>query len=312
MYRSLLVPLDGSILGEHALPLALSIAKRSNAKLMLAHVHTPLANIYAEGAYFPNDDLDIHNRAEKRAYLDAVVKRLAAVSQVPVTPLLLDGEIAASIQDHAIKSKADLVVMTTHGRGPLGRFWLGSVADRLVRQLPIPLLLVHPSAMAPDLGKEVVLKHVLVPLDGSQLAERILAPATDLGGLMDADYTLLRVMTPLRHTRFEPEGASVTQIADSILRQIEKVQAGLHKEAQDYLAGVADKLRARSLQVHAKVAIDEYPAEAILKEVAGSATSLIALETHGRGGLARLMLGSIADKVLRGSSVPVLVQHPVE
>jgi nucleotide-binding universal stress UspA family protein len=312
MYRSLLVPLDGSTFGEHALPLALSIARRSGAKLILAHVHTPLANIYAEGAYFPNDDLDVHNRAEKRAYLDSVVKRLANIFPVAVTPLLLDGEVAAAIQDHAAKSGVDLVVMTTHGRGPLGRFWLGSVADRLVRQLPIPLLLVHPSATAPDLGNEPVLKHILVPLDGSPLAERIIAPATDLGGLTGADYTLLRVMTPLRHTRFEPEGASVTQIADSILRHLEEIQAGLQKEAQTYLSNVADKLRVRGHQVHTRVAIEEYPAEAILKEAATWPTNLIALETHGRGGLSRLMLGSVADKVLRGSSVPLLVHHPVE
>jgi nucleotide-binding universal stress UspA family protein len=312
MYRSVLVPLDGSTFGEHALPLALSLARRAGAKLIVAHVHTPLANIYAEGAYFPNDDLDVHNRAEKRAYLDSVVKRLASASEVSVTPTMLDGEIAASIKEHSAKAGVDLVVMTTHGRGPLARFWLGSVADKLIRQLPVPLLLVHPGATAPDLGIEPVLKNILVPLDGSPLAERILGPATALGGLMGAKYTLLRVMMPMRATRFEPEGSSVTQVADSILRHLEEIQAGLNKEAQTYLGGVAEKLRSRSLLVQTKVSIEEYPAEVILKEASSSSASLIALETHGRGGFSRLMLGSVADKVLRGSSVPVLVHHPAE
>jgi nucleotide-binding universal stress UspA family protein len=89
------------------------------------------------------------------------------------------------------------VAMSTHGRGPLSRFWLGSVADALMRRLPVPLLLVRPQEGAPDLSEEPPLRRILIPLDGSALAEEVLAPALALGGLVGAEYTLLWVVRPL-------------------------------------------------------------------------------------------------------------------
>src|SRR5438067_676921 len=112
---------------------------------------------------------------------------------------------------------ADLVVMTTHGRGPLGRLWLGSVADALVRDLAMPLLLVRPQETAPDFKREPLLKHLLLPLDGSPLAEQMLEPAVALGTLMEADYTLLRVIKPVVPIDDRLEGTSAAQLAQSLL-----------------------------------------------------------------------------------------------
>ena len=91
--------------------------------------------------------------------------------------------------------------MTTHGRGPLTRFWLGSVADELVRRASVPLLLVRPHEGVPDLAQEPILQHLLIPLDGSELAEQVLEPAVALGTLMAADYSLLRIYGPLSRRR---------------------------------------------------------------------------------------------------------------
>ena len=97
-----------------------------------------------------------------------------------VTSSLLEGEVVPSFLAHTAETKPDLVVMTTHGRGPLGRFWLGSVADELARVLPVPLLLVRPQAEAePDLETEPPLRQILIPLDGSKLAEQILGPRSN-------------------------------------------------------------------------------------------------------------------------------------
>ena len=85
-------------------------------------------------------------------------------------------------------------MMTTHGHGPLSRFWLGSVADEMVRRATTPILLVRPHEKAIDLAAEPVLRHILIPLDGSALAEQVLGPAAALGSLLQCDdYTLLRV-----------------------------------------------------------------------------------------------------------------------
>jgi len=173
MYRSLLVPLDGSAFAEQALPFALSIARRAGATINLVRVHVPYAYMSAEGVTPWSYQWDTEIREHERAYLDGISKRLTAAQSVPVTYRLLEGPVVAEvIQHHATATGADLIVMTTHGRGPLSRFWMGSVADELVRRATTPVLLVRPQETAVDLAADRVLKHILIPLDGSTLSEQ--------------------------------------------------------------------------------------------------------------------------------------------
>ena len=183
MFRSLLVPLDGSSFAEHALPWALSIARRTGAALNLAQVHTM-------ALFYDSTDLpaDAAIREQEVANLQDVAKRLADVSPVRVNSALLDGPIPDALHAHAKSVNADLIVMTTHGRGALSRLWLGSVADRLVRRTPVPILLIRPKEGSSDIAQDPVLQRILVPLDGSALAEQILEPALALGSAMKADY----------------------------------------------------------------------------------------------------------------------------
>jgi len=308
MYRSILVPLDGSTFAEYALPVARSIARRAGATLQLALVHVPIPARYAEGMVIFDKELEARNREHERAYLDEVVKRLATDSEVPVTSALLDGEIGKIpevLNDHATTMGVDLIVMSTHGRGALSRFWLGSVADRLVRQGLVPILLVRPleeKTDGPDLAHEPVFRHMLIPLDGSSLSEQILEPAAALGKLMQADYTLLRALEPWILSSYPPTEYS--------LKLDQQVQEQMQREAEEYLEGVAGRLRAQSLQVQVRVVFNKPISAAILEEVGKQGIDLIAMETHGWGGLTRLLIGSVADKVLRGASVPVLLQRP--
>jgi nucleotide-binding universal stress UspA family protein len=236
------------------------------------------------------------------------------LADVPVKQVFLVGEVVPTLHRAAVTGAADLVVMTTHGRGALGRFWLGSVADELMRELPMPLLLVRPHSDTPAYDPEPVLKHILLPLDGTALAEQMLEPAFQLGSLFDADYTLMRVVKPALPTTYAIEGFTPTQAAESVLDQIEQLQEQSSREAQAYLDGVARRLTERTagekLTIRTRVAMEHQPAAAILQE-AVPPIDLIALETHGRRGLSRLFLGSVADKVIRGSSLPVLVHKPV-
>jgi nucleotide-binding universal stress UspA family protein len=303
MFHSLLVPVDGSTFGEHALPLALSIARRAGATVQLAHVHVPYALMYVDS--MPPGALEGDARAEEqsRAYLDSLVKRLESVAVVPVTATLLEGTQEAEVlRAHATATGVDLIVMTTHGRGPLSRLLLGSVADRLVREVSIPVLLVRPHEAAPDLAIEPVLRHILVPLDGSGLAERVLEPVVALGTLMQADYRLLRVYGPLVDTHLDP-------LAYAMVGGFEPPPEELKAQAQPYLDGVADRLRARGLSVETHAVAGWHAAAAILDESTSRPVDLIAIATHGYHGLTRLLSGSVADKVLRRTNVAVLVQH---
>jgi nucleotide-binding universal stress UspA family protein len=311
MYRSILVPLDGSTFSEYALPLAREVARRTGASLQLLHVIPPFPIIDAGGPLLADADLMAHFQAQARAYLEGLLRRLGGPAAVSAAPAVREGEVVTQVKDYAARAGADLVVMATHGRGPLARFWLGSVADELVRQLPLPLLLVRPRETAPDLTHAPDLRRVLLPLDGSPLAERILDPAVALGGT-GATYTLLRVVKPALLPAYAPEGRPLGQEVEGLLDRIQEIQKRLLADAEEYLAGVAGRLRARGLQVQTQVAVEEQPAVAILREASEGRAGLIALETHGRHGLARLFLGSVADKVVRGASVPVLVHRCLE
>jgi nucleotide-binding universal stress UspA family protein len=305
MFRKILVPLDGSSVGEQALPLALSVARRAEAALEVVHVHVPLAPLYTEPRPNMETPLETRARRQARAYLDEVARRLRAQVKVAVNTAFLEGAVAETLQAHAAAAGADLVVMTTHGRGPLNRLWLGNVADELLRKLSIPLLLIRPRQTEVDLTSDPVLRRVLIPLDGSPLAESVLEPALALGGLVGAEYTLLRVVQPVLYAA-PALGGLDSGWADTTLTD------ELQTQAREYVDGVAKRLRERSVSAQPVVTFDPSPAGAILEEAQARGSDLIALATHGRGGLRRAVLGSVADKVIRGSTSAVLVYHPPE
>jgi nucleotide-binding universal stress UspA family protein len=310
MYRSILVPLDGSKFGEHALPYALKIALRTGARLQLAHVHVPLAPVIGEGVVAYDIRLDEELQKNEAAYLDSLMPRLAASAPVPTTPVLLEGEIADELEARVASSDVDLIVMTTHGRGALARSWLGSVADQLVRRASVPILLIRPHEAMRDLAYEPPLQHVLVPLDGSELAEQILEPATALTAFWEADFTLVRVIKPAVLGNYVMGEKPPEKLGEAMLADLEKIHDAERRQAERYLETLAERLRKRSLSVQTRVFVHEQPAVAILDEVKSGHIDLVALATHARSGLPRLFLGSVADKILRGTAVPILVQRP--
>lgn len=314
MYRTILVPVDGSPFGEAALPLALSLARRAGAILQLVHVMPPMGTIYSEAPLYIDSNLERelfeHQRERNQDYLNQLAKKLAALAPVVVKTTLLTGDIPLMVRNHAVQVGADVVVMTTHARGPLGRFWLGSVADDLVRKLAMPLLLVRPGEAVTAFEPEPAPRHILIPLDGTPLAEQILERAQELGKLTEAEYTLMRVIKPVLPVAYTAEGASMAQVAQSLIDETERIQEQIRKEALAYLEGIAAELRKRGLKVATRVEVEDRPALAILN--LAQTVELVALCTHGRHGLSRVFLGSVADKIIRGGHVPVLVYRPVE
>ena len=244
-----------------------------------------------------------------REYLHTVQKQLQDRLSVPVTIRNVDGDMPAVVREQAESLQASWVVMTTHARGAMGRFWLGSNTDELIRTLPIPLIAVHPGGDAPDLSKEHRVQHLLVPLDGTPFGEDILESTISFAKVMGADVTLLRVVTPVYPVTLPAEPAIFGSVATDIMDRVEKMHADLRKDASAYLETIANRLRADGLKVQTRVSVDEQPGIAIL-EAAKPPIDMIAIETHGRGGLSRLLLGSTADKVIRGSPLPILVHRP--
>lgn len=301
MYTRILVPLDGSSFSEHALPYAMHAARTTGASVMLALVHvrqTPVAtDLVLRDAVEAWEDTHAQREAE---YLHAVAERVRAEFGVTVRPQLLSGEIVPALEREVRVHDVDLVVMTTHGRAGLARAWLGSVADTLVRNLDIPVLMVRPSDDEPlDRLEDGDYRHVLVVLDGSDRAEQAIEPALGLAVAPTTRVTLLRMIAPPAAVTspYIPHAAHITH------DEIEHRTA----DAQQYLDGVAASLRERGREVQAVALMDYHAAHGILRYAEENDVDLISLSTHGRSLISRLLLGSTTDKVVRASSVPVLV-----
>lgn len=311
MYRDILVPLDGSTFGEHALPLAVTIAKRAGARLQLMHVHPPLEAAYTE---FPLFDINWETRvrSQEKDYLETTAKLVrTAAPSIDVATVHKDGYIAGALRDYATFSTIDLVVLTTHARGAMGRFWLGAVADDLVRTLPMPLLLVRPTETEPDVRQERPLRNIVLPLDGSPLAELMIEPAVTLGRVFEAKFHLVRVVKPILSAVVPMGLGTLTDVAAHLAQDISAAQNKILADAKDYLDRTAATIASFGVHVETYVESEQQPAVGILHAAKNKAADLIALATHGRHGLSRMFLGSVADKVVRGSTIPVLVHKPV-
>jgi len=300
LFRAVLVPLDGSAFAEQALPLAAEVARRSSAILQLARVHVPIMT-YGAGlevaALDPSLDRQVQEGEE--AYLKALQKRLSTEENLPVSGTLLTGGIAPAIGEQVRAIGADLVILTTHARGPVARFWLGSVADRLVRTVDVPLLLVPPQ---PEGAGPREIRRILVPLDRSPLAESVLEVARGFGRPFSASYLLYHAIEPPLPI-VDPMGV-MAQMPDPA------VVEGMRAVAMRYLEGVATRLRDQGEEIATLVTEEPVAARGILDQAAAEHADVIAIATHGAGGVSRMLLGSVADKVIRGSSVPVLVYRP--
>jgi nucleotide-binding universal stress UspA family protein len=248
---------------------------------------------------------------QKQDYLDGVVRRISEILPGSASSTLMVGDISDTLSRVASSTGVDLIIMTTHARGVAGRLWLGSVADHLIRQSPVPVLLVPPQDATADLTRDHVLRSILIALDGTALAEQILKPALALGRLMDAQYALLRVIKPVASFGHPTQGDPLGQEMRTLSGKLYSIQQQLRKEASDYLEQIAQKLRLDSFQVKTMVAEEHQPGVAIAHEAVPPSFDCIALETHGRRGISRMILGSVADKVVRGASLPILLHRPI-
>jgi len=283
MFHSILVPLDGSALAEEALPAALSLAERSGGEVALVHVAGPAADSGTPGDW-----------------LEGVAGRVRdSAPEVQLRTVLLEGAPAPALHRFVLEEGIDQIVMTSHGRGGLKRLWLGSVADGLLRRAPAPILLWRPIADADptDLAGRPSFTRILVPLDGSEPSEAIVPWADALARLYRAPLLLAAVV-------------SAEAESPGYLPSTGGLDAALAEEAvylEGYLETLAGGLRAGGTRVEVRVVEGPPAVDGILQLREERGADLMAFATSGRGGVARLVLGSVADKLIRAGVCPVLV-----
>jgi nucleotide-binding universal stress UspA family protein len=287
MIDRILVTLDGSKLSENVLPYARSVAKAFDIPIELVHVIDLDASAPQSAA--PAEVL-ASAKEQAAAYLRNVAA--SALESIAVSSQVRVGKPADVILECAEAAPGAWIAMTTHGRSGIQRWLLGSIAEKVLQASINPLLLVRGAE-----GRQATpLKRVLVPLDGSPLAETALPYAVELARKMDLEIVLARVF-----------GFQTPAFAEGYGPAMEKVWEESQREAEEYLEEQARQLRAQGLSRISTAFAGGFAAEKIIDLARSKADTLVAMCTHGRTGVGRWVLGSVTDRVVRHSGDPVLV-----
>jgi nucleotide-binding universal stress UspA family protein len=290
MLKTILLPLDGSTLAERALTYATVLARRSQARIVLVEA----VQTHTLPGRDPSDArVELTTRAEE--YLKTAAGRLSADGITTETHVSYDDPVHA-ILDAARRHQADLIVMSTHGRGGLGRMLYGSVADQILRHATMPVLLV-PSIVEHTWPAEGPLS-LLIPLDGSELAAEALQSADLLTESFGSKLTLLRVVQPAIYPLYGEGYTYVPFDQDAELA-----------DARQYLQDQTARLGETGSRVDTQVAVGE-PARVIGEIAREQNVDVVVMATHGNGGLSRLILGSVATATLRHTTAPLLLVRP--
>jgi nucleotide-binding universal stress UspA family protein len=322
MLKRILVPLDGSLLAESALAVAARIAHASDSTIVLLRVigvpttYTPYlyGSDMVQSPQLAQDLIDMEQEnAEK--YL-AEVARLDVLAGIQVETTIIPGSAGMSILDTAKEEKVDLIVMSSHGETGFKRLALGSVAQYVSRHSPVPVLVLQgdgsvPFSTSPEPKQPSHSITALVALDGSELAEASLEPAS---------YVVAALATPAQGTLL------LSNVAN---KQADRAKHGseeyMRDEAKKYLIDIRERLQGSeigklNLVIEWSIEESKDVANALIEAAESGKTiessheftgcDLIAIATHGRGGLKRLMAGSVTEDVLGSTKLPMLIVRP--
>jgi nucleotide-binding universal stress UspA family protein len=295
MFGRILLPLDGSKTAENAMPYALALAgglKLPVDLLAVVDIAELAAHLSAAHARYMDTIVEAEVKSINE-YLGGVAK---SFKETAVTSAVKKGRADEVIITEAAADKSTLIVMATHGRSGINRWLMGSVAEKILRSTANPLLLVRAGKAAIPAG-DVGLKSVIVPLDGSQLAEAALPAVIELGKALNLEIMLLRTY----------ELPASAHYSGDYVPDFEALRARIRREAQGYLEGKIAALNAQGLRHVFSAATEGPAADEIVKYTLEHPESLVAMCTHGRSGVRRWVLGSVTEKVVRHSGSPVLV-----
>jgi nucleotide-binding universal stress UspA family protein len=295
VFERILVPLDGSEIAETALPYSEELAGRLDSEVVLYHVHGPEQQ---------------QQERTHQIYLDKLaetVRRNVGKGQtqgtaIKVTTKVEVGEATENICNFVRGNKVNLIIMTAVSASGLkiGKM-LGSVTDHVCRTVPIPVMLIRPQNVRPTDAKRRLINHILITLDGSELSKLALPVGDILASKLKVSATLFQManMTP-----FYGDGTR-----DYPYTEHTKFDEDEKKRVNDELVKIETELRQRGLNVTHLVTNGFDAANEILDVSKRIGVDLVVMSTHGRSGLDRWILGSVAEKVLRHGETPLLLVH---
>jgi nucleotide-binding universal stress UspA family protein len=295
--RTVLVPLDGSETGERALPWAKAVAG-SDAQIVLMEVTPVASTVRSIGGQVIGTAETIqegYRQMAEQQLGDAVAKWFGKDDKV--STVIATGDPGEQILAVAEEKEADLIVMSSHGRGAIGRFVSGSVADRVVRHAPLPVMIIGPEG---DIATDAKIGRVIAPIEDSELSRAALPIAGAIAKLAGAPVVVINVMVPS------------TDIATIYPGMVNTVPASAIDESHEQLT-----VAARAIVDQAVAFLKEDGVDASGEIYQGGAANsimsalqpgdVIVLSSHARSGLARWVIGSTSMKLIRNGQAPVVV-----
>lgn len=315
MFQRLLVPLDGSSGAERAIPVAASLARQTSGSLVFLHLVAP-ATAWQSAVARPEHEA-LRTRAIERVMVDAAsylamipARYAEALAELPTEMEIAFGTASPTLPSTARLEHIDLIVLCRHQEAGLGQWGPESIAQQVMRHSPVPLLTLNEHAQDMPVLDGTHPLRVVVPLDGSLFAETALAPALHLlshgAGSGQRELCLMHVVD-----LFASDGTG-----DEEAHRSPSTTEQARQSAERYLQAIADRLRQRTdggqdLQITCLVTSGVDIASAILTQIAPAASSsLVAMATHGREGIQRLAMGSVAERLLNATTAPLLTVCP--
>jgi nucleotide-binding universal stress UspA family protein len=292
------VPLDGSATAEQILPYGRLFARALKLPVELLAVVDVTALLTSVERARNLDNLTHDARREGEKYLEGVAKRFAGIR---VKRTVEEGDAADVIIEKAAADKTTLIAMTTHGRSGLNRWLLGSVAEKVLRATTNPLLLVRASPEGKADG-EATLKSVVVPLDGSELADKTLPLVTQIAQKLELEIFLFRAYSN-PYSPFISGGGHYAVNVDELM-------ADIREGARKYLEEKMAQLGKHGVEEISYLLQEGDAADEIVSVANDTPESMIAMCSHGRSGIKRWTLGSVTEIVVRHADAPVLILRP--
>jgi nucleotide-binding universal stress UspA family protein len=298
MYTRMLIPLDGSKLAENVLPYARTLARALELRIDLLSVVDSMdfARTANAGHVRDFDPLIEAATQEGNRYLEGIARSLGGTK---VSYAVENGVADKIIIDSAASDKGTLIAMATRGRSGIHRWVMGSVAEKVLRGATNPLLLVRGDEEGKSEG-EATLKSIVVPLDGSKLAESVLPRAVDLAKKLSLKIVLTRAYQIPLSAAYAGAEAPYIPNQDALLNLV-------RDEASAYLDEKVNELHQNGIDKVSSILSVGSGADEIIDLARSTPDNLIAMSTHGRSGVKRWVLGSVTEKVVRHSDDPVLV-----
>jgi nucleotide-binding universal stress UspA family protein len=302
MYTRILTPLDGSEIAEQVLPYVKIIAGPDRVPITLLRViEPPPYGVIATSQGVGPDDENIARESAAREYLDKAAGPLREQG-FSVSLMVRAGAAATRIVEEASAEPGALIAMSTHGRSGVARWAFGSVTDKVIQTAANPLLIVR-SSDDPPAASDIAIQSIMAPLDGSSLAEQVLPHVVHLAKSLNLGVILLRAT---------PAAADYYRFMDYPVAQYDDLPEQVDAEALGYLEEQGRQLRSQGLAQVQERLVHGPAAIAVADFARETPNSLVAMTTHGRSGLGRWILGSVADRVIRHSGGPVLVIRATE